>query len=85
MDGWTYLLIEMRRPIKKVPRSIISSKYLQNLCPRMVFGHAKHSKLAGEFRSTDLTVWRAYVGYLEMYGLRFDGVLQMTFDLVAAG
>ena len=40
----------------------------------MVFGHAKHSKLAGKFRSTDLTVWRAYVGYLEMYGLRFDGV-----------
>ena len=51
----------------------------------MVFGHAKHSKLAGKFRSTDLTVWKAYVGYLEMYGLRFDGVLGVTAMAPEAG
>ena len=53
---------------------MISSKYLKNLCPLLVFGHAKHPKLAGEFWSMDLTVWRAYVGYLEKKGLRFDSV-----------
>ena len=62
----------------KVFNSIISSKYLQNPFPRMVFGYEEHSDLASAFRSMDLTHWTPYVGYLKWSGLKFYGVVNIT-------